>query len=69
VEANDWPWAWPSVDAEEFTAELCGDGRAQSTIRACESGLRQFLDYVADPRYQWTAVCERLNWRSASQRP
>jgi hypothetical protein len=44
VEANDWPWAWPSVDAEEFTAELCGEGRAQSTIRACEGGLRQFLD-------------------------
>lgn len=57
---NDWPWAWRPVDVEEFTAELRGDGRAHSTIRAYQGGLRQFLDYVADPRYQWTAVCERL---------
>jgi hypothetical protein len=57
---NDWPWAWRPVDVEEFTAELRGDGRAHSTIRAYQGGLRQFLDYVADPRYQWMAVCERL---------
>jgi integrase len=31
-----------------------------ATIRAYQGGLRQFLDYVADPRYQWTAACERL---------
>jgi integrase/recombinase XerC len=57
---NDWPWTWRPVDVEEFTAELRGEGRALSTIRAYQGGLRQFLDYVADPRYQWTAACERL---------
>ena len=57
---NDWPWAWRPVDVEEFTAQLRGEGRALATIRAYQGGLRQFLDYVADPRYQWTAACERL---------
>lgn len=57
---NDWPWAWRSVDLEEFTAELRGERRALSTIRAYEGHLRQFLDYAADPRYSWTAACERL---------
>lgn len=29
-------------------------------MRAYQGALRQFCDYVADPRYQWTSVCERL---------
>ena len=57
---DGWPWTWRPVDVEEFTAELRGEGRALSTVRAYQGGLRQFLDYVADPRYQWTAACERL---------
>ena len=57
---NDWPWVWRPVDLEEFTAELRGERRALSTIRAYQGHLRQFLDYAADPRYEWTAVCQRL---------
>lgn len=57
---DDWPWVWRPVDVEEFTAELRGDGRALSTVRAYQGALRVFLDYVADPRYQWTTACERL---------
>jgi len=57
---NDWPWSWRPVDLEEFTAQLRGERRALSTIRAYQGHLRQFLDYAADPRYEWTAVCERL---------
>lgn len=58
--AHDWPWLWRSVDVEEFTAELRGQGRTLATIRAYQGSVRQFLDYVCDPRYQWTAVCQRL---------
>jgi len=57
---NDWPWAWAPGDVEEFTAELRGAGLTQSTIRSYQGALRQFCDYAADPRYQWTAACVRL---------
>lgn len=57
---GEWPWAWRPVDVEEFTTELRGDGRSRTTTRAYQGALRQFLDYVCDPRYQWTAACERL---------
>jgi site-specific recombinase XerD len=57
---NEWPWMWRPVDVEEFTAELRGGGRSLSTIRAYQAGLRQFCDYVSDPRYQWTTACDRL---------
>jgi len=48
------------VDLEEFTAQLRGERRARSTIRSYHCDLRLFCEYAADPRYQWTAVCERL---------
>jgi site-specific recombinase XerD len=57
---NDWPWSWRPGDLEEFTAQLRGERRARSTIRSCHGDLRLFCEYAADPRYEWTAVCERL---------
>jgi integrase/recombinase XerC len=57
---NDWPWLWRPVDVEEFTTELRGEGRTLATVRAYQGSLRQFLDYVCDPRYQCTATCQRL---------
>lgn len=58
--ANEFPWDWRPVELEAFTAELRGDGCALSTVRGYQGAIRLFCDYVADPRYQWTAVCERL---------
>lgn len=57
---NDWPWAWRAVDVEEFSAELRTGERTVATVRAYQGALRQFLDYVCDPRYQWSAACMRL---------
>jgi integrase/recombinase XerC len=57
---NDWPWSWRPVDLEEFTAQLRGERRARSTIRSYHGDLRLFCEYSGDPRYEWTAVCERL---------
>lgn len=57
---NDWPWRWRPADLEEFTAQLRGERRAKSTIRSCHRDLRLFCEYAVDPRYEWTAVCERL---------
>jgi hypothetical protein len=64
---NDWPWCWRPIDLEEFTAQLRGERRALSTIRAHHDHLRLFLDYAADPRYEWTAVCGRLFGTHPSQ--
>lgn len=58
--ANDWPWSWRPVDVEEFTAQLRGERRARSTIRAYQGAIGMFCEYAADPRYEWTAVCQRL---------
>lgn len=63
---GEWPWHWRPADVEEFTAELRGDGgqagggRAVSTIRGYQGHVRLFCEYAADPRYEWTAVCQRL---------
>ncbi|MFD7447132.1 hypothetical protein [Streptomyces sp. NPDC059909] len=59
---NEWPWTWRPTDVEEYTAHLRSDGRqrSHSTIRGYHGHVRLFLEYVADPRYEWTAVSERL---------
>lgn len=57
---NDFPWNWRPMDVDEFFADLRGDGRAHSTLRSYQSSLHMFCDYVADPRYHWTTVCENL---------
>lgn len=57
---NDWPWTWQARDLEEFTAEVRGRGLAIATVRGYHSHIRLFCEYVSDPRYQWTVVCERL---------
>jgi hypothetical protein len=56
----DWPWVWRPVDLDEFTAELRGERKSLPTIRAYQGALRQFLDYVSNPRYDWSSVCQRL---------
>lgn len=62
---NDYPWTWRPVDLEEFLAELRSTGTvarggAISTVRAYAGAVRLFCDFVADPRYEWSAVCEQL---------
>lgn len=39
---------------------VTGRGRALSTVRGYQSQVRLFCEYAADPRYEWTAVCQRL---------
>ncbi len=56
----DWPWAWRPVDLEDFTSELRGDRKSLATVRSYQRALRQFRDYVADPRYEWSTVCDRM---------
>ncbi|MFB7467036.1 tyrosine-type recombinase/integrase [Streptomyces sp. NPDC056224] len=66
---NEWPWTWRPADVEEYTAHLRSDGRerSHSTIRGYHGHVRLFLEYAADPRYEWTAVSERLFGTHPSQ--
>jgi site-specific recombinase XerD len=66
---NDYPWLWRPQDLEEFTAELRGGDRpaALTTVRSYQGAIRQFLDYVSDPRYLWNDVCERTFGTHPSQ--
>lgn len=57
---NDFPWKWNAGDLEDFMTEQSGRGIAASTARTYQSSVRLFLDFVCDPRYEWTSVCERL---------
>lgn len=57
---NEYPWAWTPAMVEEFFADLRGiKGRAQSTVRGYQNGLRLFCSYIADPDYGWDRVCEQ----------
>lgn len=55
---NDYPWCWRPGDLEAFSADLRGGGLARATLRTYQHTIGLFCDYVADPRYQWIAVCE-----------
>ena len=59
---NEYPWCWRPQDVEAFTAELrSGDSPASlTTVRSYQGAIRLFLEFASDPRYSWTAVCERL---------
>jgi integrase/recombinase XerC len=63
---NEWPWRWAPGDADDFAADLRHARRAQSTIRGYQAAARMFCDYVADPRYEWTAACELILRRCSS---
>jgi site-specific recombinase XerD len=59
---NEYPWLWTAADVEEFSADLRSRDQAAtvSTLRAYQGAIRQFCDYICDPRYEWTSTCERL---------
>jgi integrase/recombinase XerC len=54
---NDYPWVWTPADAEEFWAELRGQGFGRATLRSYQVRLRLFCDFVTDARYGWAEEC------------
>jgi site-specific recombinase XerD len=57
---NEYPWAWTAADAEAFTTQThSGGGIAVSTARGHQNALRMFMEYLCDPRYSWSEVCEQ----------
>ncbi|MHB8451795.1 MAG: tyrosine-type recombinase/integrase [Mycobacteriales bacterium] len=56
---NEYPWHWGPAHVEEWTASLTGEQHlAPSTIRAYQTDLRLFSEYLTDSRYGWAAACE-----------
>jgi site-specific recombinase XerD len=57
--SNQYPWQWQIAEYEAFIDLLrSGDRPIKfSTARGYEAELRLFLEYVADPRYGWSAIC------------
>ena len=58
--AGRYPWEWLPGDLEDFTTQAKSGQRpaTPSTIRGYHSIIRQFRDYLTDPRYRWAADCK-----------
>lgn len=56
-----YPWEWTPVDVEDYTTRAKSKARpaAKSTIRAFQTIIRLFCDYLCDGRYEWARECER----------
>src|SRR6266545_5123724 len=49
--ADEYPWNWTAAHVDEWMTHLISAlGRAESTIRTYQGTLRQFCDYLTDPR-------------------
>lgn len=59
-QSGRWPWRWQPIDVDEWMEDLGGAPRhrAVSTLRSYQGALRAFMDYLADDRYPWVALCE-----------
>jgi len=56
---NEYPWRWGPSHVEEWALSLATEKHlAISTIRAYETDLRLFSEYLVDSRYGWATACE-----------
>ena len=59
VFTGQYPWQWTPAEGEAFIDHLRSTTvQAVSTARTYEVDISLFLDFVLDPRYGWTRVCE-----------
>lgn len=59
--AGAYPWeaAWNAAMFDRWSATLA-ERVAASTLASYQLGLRSYLGYLADPAYEWRAVCLEL---------
>lgn len=56
---NEWPWEWGAGGFDEWMMHLVSVRRLMpSTIRAYQTSIRLFSDYICSPHYEWVAQCE-----------
>jgi hypothetical protein len=55
-----FPWDWTVGDADEFFAhERSIQNLAFATIRAYQTHLKVFSDFLTDPFYEWDGICSQ----------
>jgi len=57
--ANRYPWECTRRDVDKFGAYLATEFKS-STVRGYQQSLRRYLDYCADPAYDWSARARML---------
>lgn len=63
-----FPWDWTVGDADDFFAhERSIVNLAFATIRAYQTHLKVFCDFLTDPAYEWDRVCLQGFGRSPAQ--
>lgn len=68
ITAGHFPWDWTVGDADEFFAhERSILNLAFATIRAYQTHLKAFCDFLTDPVYEWDRVCLQGFGRSPAQ--
>ncbi|MFI7025098.1 tyrosine-type recombinase/integrase [Micromonospora sp. NPDC049900] len=55
-----WPWEWTPSHFDAWSATHLRLGRTRATLRGYQNAIVAFCAFVADARYQWGEVCERL---------
>lgn len=56
---GEYPWNWQAAHMDEWSSHLIAErGLASSTIRAYQTTIRQFCDYLLHPSYRWVEECE-----------
>lgn len=53
------PWKWTVADVDEFTREATDRTLTLSTLRNHHGAIRGFCDYLMNPLYDWSEICER----------
>ena len=57
--SNEFPWGWSACLADEWFADMRSVRQCtRSTVRGYQVSVRGFCDYLTDPGYGWTGVCE-----------
>jgi integrase/recombinase XerC len=60
VFTNEYPWCWTPGHVDEWSLSLTSERHlAPSTVRAYQTALRLFSEFVVDGRYGWAEECEK----------
>ncbi|MDP4510320.1 tyrosine-type recombinase/integrase [Nonomuraea turcica] len=58
--SDAWPWEWLPSHFDAWSAAHLRQGRTKATLRGYQNAIVAFCAFIADPRYRWGEVCERL---------
>lgn len=66
--SGHFPWEWTISDVDDVFAHARSvQNLAQSTVRAYQTAVKLFCDFLPNPRYDWNEFCGRTFGASVSQ--